>query len=128
MYFPLLSTNATPIHVQYNKTRYMLLIDHQCNSHNCSISQSKIYFFCLEMYPNSTINCKALICPFLTTNATPTYDRYHKPSCIVLLGNFFQLIYKIQSIGFPLVDHQCNPQLFNITKQAVFSRLGIHSN
>ena len=38
------------------------------------------------------------------------------------------MIYKLTSIDLTLVDHQCNPAIFNITKQAVFESLDIYSN
>ena len=55
------------------------------------------------------MNLLAWICVLLSTNATPVPDQCHKTSCILLLGDIFQLISKLQSNDLPLNEHQCNP-------------------
>ena len=122
---PLLSTNGTTTPDQYHKTSCILLLEIYSNWFlNCralispllityatpkkSKQKNQSLLYCLKVYSNRVLNSQALICTLLSINATPITVQYHKPSCILLLGDSFKFIYKLPIIDFLHIDHKCN--------------------
>ena len=105
----LLITTATPIPVQYHRTRYIFtawnvfqfisklrsidfpLVDNQWNPHPVQYNkQAVLYWF--KMWSNWIPTYQSLICSLLSTNSTPIPVQCHKTRYILLLGKLFQLI------------------------------------
>ena len=113
---PLTSTNSIPTNDQYHKTDcifllgisiqlisklpgiYLPLDENQCNPRYLFSITKQAVSYCLEIYSNLLLNFQSFICPLLNTNATPTPVQYHKTSCILMLWNVLQFIYKLPSI------------------------------
>ena len=100
---PLLSTNSSPIHVQYHKTSYVLLLGYlfqflkadknwyvlcwaPMKSPPLFNNKLQAVLHWLEMFYNLFLQFKALMCPLFSTNTTPLHVKYHKSSCIYFLG------------------------------------------
>ena len=79
---------------------------------SCIVLLEHIYYWFL--------NCQSLICPLLSTNATPVLIQNHKTTCIFLPGNLFQLISKQPSIDLILVDQQWKPYPCSISQNNIY--------
>ena len=80
--------------------------------------------YCLEIYSTWFLNFQALISCLLRMNATPTPVKYHKTSCILLLGKLFHFFCKLPGIDLPLDENQCNSTPFQYHKTSLILLLG----